>query len=52
MDAQEKSLMLLLAISIASAQSAMTGIFSNPDAMEWKQNLAVSERAGKYIILS
>ena len=52
MDAQEKSLMLLLAISIASAQSAMNGIFSNPDTMEWKQNLAVSKRAGKYIILS
>ena len=44
--------MLLLAISIVSAQSAMNGIFSSPDTMEWKQNLAVSERAGKYIILS
>ena len=52
MDAQEKSLMLLLAISIASAQSAMNGIFSNPDTMEWKQNLAVSERTGKYTLLS
>ena len=52
MDAQEKSLMLLLAISIASAQSAMTGIFSNPNIMEWKQNLAVSERTGKYTLLS
>ena len=52
MDAQEKLLMLLLAISIALAQSAMTGIFSNPNIMEWKQNLALSERTGKYTLFS
>ena len=52
MDKCLHSLTLLLAISIASAQSAMTGIFSNPNIMEWKQNLAVSERTGKYTLLS
>ena len=52
MDKRLHSLMLLLAISMATVRSSMDGIFSNPEIMEWKQNLAVSERSGKYSILS
>ena len=52
MDKRLHSLTLLLAISMAAARSSMDGIFSNPEIMEWKQNLAVSERSGKYSILS
>ena len=52
MDKRLHSLTLLLAISMAAVRSSMDGIFSNPEIMEWKQNLAVSERSGKYSILS
>ena len=50
MDASVKSLMLLVAMSIASTQSFWDGIFSPPEITEWKQNLAEAERSGKTII--
>ena len=49
MDARVKALMMLIAISFAPTQSLLGGIFSPPAIIEWKNNLAISERSGKYL---